>query len=336
MNAVGAGALALAVCAGAAGCGADELSQPELIEKVKRSTVRLTGKYADGRSGGTGVVIDAKRGQVLTNAHVVAGLTSLRAQIEGSPPTAARIDAQAPCEDLAIVTLRPPPDDLEELKLAGPNAVKSGEHVTAVGYPASLNERPSEKAVSTEGSVSAVDIQGEPSDDLPRYPSLIQHQAPLNPGNSGGPLVNDKGELVGINTLRSVADKPGQFFAITSSYAKKIIPTLKAGEDIDYVGWNIVPGSLLVKYGRYKKPQTGMYVLGDPDTGSAADRAKFGDGDFVDFIEGRRTKSFQDVCDVVQTKGHGDEMKVRGEEPDRRGRYFDYSINVKVRTADGR
>jgi PDZ domain-containing secreted protein len=79
-----------------------------------------------------------------------------------------------------------------------------------------------------------------------------------------------------------------------------------------------------------------MYVLGDPDTGSPADRAKFGDGDFVDFIEGRRTKSFQDVCDVVQTKGHGDEMKVRGEEPDRRGRYFDYSINVKVRTADGR
>lgn len=331
---VGLFCLSLVVLFGAtAGCGGDKdekLTQPQLVEIVKRSTVRLTGKLAGDVVSGSGVVIDAKKGQVLTNAHVVGGVSALRAKVQGSPEVAARLDAQDPCADLAIVTLSPAPDNLKALKLGDSEKIRSGQHITALGYPAGLSKSPSQKAVATEGTVSATGLSAEPAPDLPRYISLTQHQAPINPGSSGGPLVDDRAELIGINTLRSAPETQGQYFAISSNQIEKNLPTLSAGKNLNYVGWNIIPGSLLRAYGEAAKPSRGMYVLG-VDTGSPADRAKFRHTDFIDALENDRVDTFQDVCDVVQSKGSGALMKVAGEELQRK-KYVDYDAKVRVQS----
>src|SRR5205085_9148340 len=97
---------ALAV-GGCGGGGSSTLSQQDLITKVKPTVVELTGKREDQTVGGSGVVIDAKKGLVLTNEHVVAGVSALKVKVGDNAATAgpARVLAQAPCDDLAVVQL---------------------------------------------------------------------------------------------------------------------------------------------------------------------------------------------------------------------------------------
>lgn len=120
-----AGATALA---GAACGGSDSPSQEDVIAKVTPSTVVLTGRVGDGTSGGTGVVIDAERGLVLTNSHVVVGLSALRARVGDDEATEgpARVVAKAPCEDLAVVELVNAPPDLTAITSAAPPMSRAG------------------------------------------------------------------------------------------------------------------------------------------------------------------------------------------------------------------
>jgi S1-C subfamily serine protease len=172
--------------------------------------VRIQGK----EGGGSGVVVDAERGLVLTNAHVAVGLEGTKARVgdDASTETPARLVAAAPCDDLAVMLLVNKPQNLQAIQLGDSSGVKQGDHVTVLGYPGTFEEQrlgenvnQAQQLVATDGNVSAVNVAATPDPSLPRFASTIQHQAPVNPGNSGGPLVNDKGQLVGINTLRNPA-----------------------------------------------------------------------------------------------------------------------------------
>lgn len=341
---------ALATAALVAGCGggggSSTLSQQDLITKVKPTVVELAGKRGEQSVGGSGVVIDAKRGLVLTNEHVVAGISALKAKVGDNAATAgpARVLAQAPCDDLAVVQLVNIPAGLQQVKIGSSAAVKSGEQVTVLGYPASFSNPETQTVVSTNGTVSSTNVAAAPDPSLPKYPSTIQHQAPVNPGNSGGPLVNSKGELIGINTLGNTQQGgrtiQGQYYAIAMDRIKTLLPNLEAGKNQAYVGWSVAPLDQVPLSTAFKDDPvfqssklgntvqgilkrnsvTGLYVL-DATTGSPAKAAKLGFGDLILSIEGTPVKSVSDMCDIIQSHGPGDKLGVRG-------RYLNSAANL--------
>jgi S1-C subfamily serine protease len=331
----------LAACGG--GDGDDALSQQEIIEKSKPYVVKIVGK--DG--SGSGVVVDAQRGLVLTNAHVVVGNEGLKAKVgdDQASVTPVRLLASAPCDDLAVVQLVNRPTNLEEIKQGNSAEVKAGENVTVLGYPAQAlqqGEQPSEQqelsqtVVATNGTVSQANVAGTPGPSLPRFPATIQHQARINPGNSGGPLVNDQGELIGVNTLSDVGGEvQANNYSIAVDQVKKILPQLEAGKSIGYVGWDLVPvgevdfrqvfandpdfasrggaalGSRVEAFLARPPTTTGLYNFGS-QTGSPAREADIVFGDLVQSIEGQPVNSIQEMCDIIVAKSPGEKVSVRG------------------------
>jgi S1-C subfamily serine protease len=175
---------------------------------------------------GTGVVLTAE-GEILTNAHVVAGAEDVRVRLTGeTEPRDAEVVASDPGNDLALVRLT---DDagveLTPATLAAPEAIGIGQPVVAIGFALDLDGDPS----VTLGIVSALDRTLQIDDDA--LDGLIQTDAAISSGNSGGPLVNGAGEVVGINTavargdFATAANDVG--FAISMEEALPIIESLR-------------------------------------------------------------------------------------------------------------
>ena len=314
------------------------LSQADLIAKVKPSVVRLAGR----EGGGSGVVVDAADGLVLTNAHVTFGNQGMRAQVGDDPATetAVRLVAAAPCDDLAVVELVNKPARLRAIRFGDSSALKPGDHVTALGYPGSLAERQAgdttsqpRQVVPTDGNVSVVGFTTAPGAGYPRLPSTILHQAFINPGNSGGPLVDDRGRLVGINTL-SRADTQGQFYSISADQARKVLPALRAGHGQADLGWELtsleeadLPSAFAedtelsaeggAELGRRvvqnleRQQIEGLYVH-DTEPDSPVEAASIFPGNLVTSIDDQEVRSMQDVCELVLAKRRGTTLKVSG------------------------
>jgi serine protease DegQ len=141
---------------------------------------------------GTGVIID-EMGTILTNLHVAAAAKNLRVQFwDGTESKAMIVGARAE-SDLAIIRPLNLPDELEPATLASSAGLNPGDEVVAVGFPFGIGPSASAGVVSGLGRVLAEDGQ-------PKLQNLIQFDAAANPGNSGGPLVNGDGEVVGIVT----------------------------------------------------------------------------------------------------------------------------------------
>jgi S1-C subfamily serine protease len=152
---------------------------------------------------------------------------------------------------------------------------------------------------------------------------VIQHQAPISPGNSGGPLFNDRGQVIGINTLAATAESgsQNQNGAIAIDRAKSIMDSLSRGEDSGYVGWSLeeVSGSSVLS--------DGLYVAG-VDANSPADRAKMLVLDRIDEVDGTQVASVPDVCDILGSKAAGDSLKVSGQEF-ASGKFFTTTIRLR-------
>ncbi|MFN8161957.1 MAG: S1C family serine protease [Solirubrobacterales bacterium] len=329
------GAVVLAGGLGGCGGGGSEkqaLGPEQIVAKAKPSVVRLQGETSRGGGvetvGGSGVVIDAKKGLVLTNEHVIAGVTGLTATVLDKTDVPARIVASAPCDDLAVVELTEVPSGVRQMALGNSDALRPGAQVTALGYPESVQNPEEETVVSTTGSVSAVDISTQISPTLPNYPSLIQHQATINPGNSGGPLVNKFGELVGINTLVYSGlrgEVQNQSYAISINHVKPLLPDLEAGKSRADVGWQLAP-VLLVPVSFYSDQITqgeatrylategyekNMFVL-NVTPGSPVNKAAIHFGDLIQSINGTPVQTVGDVCDIVQSAAPGSALRVEG------------------------
>jgi S1-C subfamily serine protease len=112
----------------------------------------------------------------------------------GNTEASARVLGQARCEDLAVWQLTPKPAGLKAAKLGKASSVTSSDNIVAIGFPGSFEASATERRLQgTAGTVSSGSAPGTISDDLPKYPALIQHSAPISAGSSGGPLFNDKG-----------------------------------------------------------------------------------------------------------------------------------------------
>ncbi len=141
------------------------------------------------QSVGSGVIVDAARGLVLTNAHVIRDATAITVTMEDQQSFNATLIGADPSADIAV--LRIPPVRAPGLRFGDSSKLEVGDFVVAIGNPFGIGQ------TVTSGIVSAVGRGGLAGDSLG---GLIQTDASINPGNSGGPLVNLAGEVVGINT----------------------------------------------------------------------------------------------------------------------------------------
>ena len=168
-------------------------------EAVRGSIVRVRG-FMDGPDGGgvessvgTGVVI-LDTGVILTNIHVVAGAKRISLTFSDGLESDAVVTGTRPEDDLAVLQAQTLPDDLQAATLQSTSGLSPGDHVTAVGFPFGIGP-----SVSS-GVVSGLRREYRSPEGQRILTNLIQFDAAANPGNSGGPLVNASGEVVGIVT----------------------------------------------------------------------------------------------------------------------------------------
>ncbi len=181
------------------------------------------------RGAGTGMIL-APSGEILTNAHVVSGATSIKVTLDGETEARdADLAGADPSADVAILKLRDTRDlQGRPVRLGSSKDLKVGDSVVAIGNALSLRGGPT----VTLGIVSA--LERSLSGNVQQLSGLIQTDAAINPGNSGGPLVNANGEVVGINTAviqstgRGLAQNIG--FAIAIDTVKPMLERLSKGE----------------------------------------------------------------------------------------------------------
>ena len=177
-------------------------------------------RYQERRGGGSGVILSSD-GYIVTNNHVADGATTLRVKLFDGRKFDAKLIGKDAATDLALLKIDA--TDLPTLPLGSSDALRLGEWVLAIGSPFDL------QSTITAGIVSAKARQlGAIPDDF-SIESFIQTDAAVNPGNSGGALVNTRGELVGINTLikSQTGSYIGYSFAIPESIVRKVVLDLK-------------------------------------------------------------------------------------------------------------
>jgi S1-C subfamily serine protease len=170
----------------------DTNAQPSSKQKSPKPSSKPQGGDEETHSIGSGVVIDTA-GTILTNFHVIAGAERLRVTFADGTQSDAEVIASDPGHDLAVVKPNIIPDDVKPAVLASTKGLHSGDDVVAVGFPFGIG--PSVSA----GVISGLGREYENPDGR-RLRDLIQFDAAANPGNSGGPLVDSHGEVVGLVT----------------------------------------------------------------------------------------------------------------------------------------
>ncbi len=171
------------------------------------------GNESKSQSLGSGVIIDAERGVILTNHHVVEKADAIRVTFHDGRRLEAQLIGSDPETDIAVLQVQA--DGLTAVRLADSDQLRVGDFVVAIGSPFGLAQTVTSGIVSALGR-SGLGIEG--------YESFIQTDASINPGNSGGPLVNLRGELVGINTaiLAPGGGNVGIGFAIPANMVQTV------------------------------------------------------------------------------------------------------------------
>ncbi|MDQ3893146.1 MAG: trypsin-like peptidase domain-containing protein [Actinomycetota bacterium] len=273
------------------------------------------------RALGSGFVID-KQGHILTNYHVVQNARSVRVSFSNRDNVKAEIVGVDPSTDVAVLKVDMDPQALDPLPLGNSDAARVGDPVVAIGNPFGL-----QRSV-TAGIVSALQRQiGSPAGRSIDH--VIQTDAPINSGNSGGPLLNDRGQVIGVNTAILTGNQfdrgnVGIGFAVPINTAKQIARELIAKGKVEraFLGVSVLPiGKQLSKLIRLPVDH-GLLVQRVTD-GSAADDAgirggtttvviagqtyRLG-GDIITKVDGKNVNSFDDLSDVIAAKKPGDEI----------------------------
>ena len=173
-------------------------------------------------AAGSGVIVDAKNGYVITNAHVVKDAREIQITLKDNRRLPAKLVGADPGTDIALLKVEP--KSLVDAKWGDSDALQVGDFVMAIGNPFGLGQ------TATSGIVSALGRSGL---SIEGYEHFIQTDAPINPGNSGGALIDLKGELIGINSaiIGPAGGNVGIGFAVPSVMARAVMDQLiKFGE----------------------------------------------------------------------------------------------------------
>jgi len=311
--AAGLALAAVAVLLLTAGSGTrDDEAVPEVVRRLTPSTV-LVEALSDGRRGGTGSgwVLDAERGLVVTAAHVVNAGERYRVGRDGQARPAELV-ANAPCEDLAVLRV----DGVTGLRSAAVSSsagLEQGETVVALGYAAGAAS--TDNPTSTRGVVSVARTAfRDPAPDVPRYPRAIQTDTALNPGNSGGPLVDLAGRVVGINAAARTVGADGralegQNFAIAMERARGVLADLRRGRSLGWTGATF--GFPTVAELRERRLPPGLYLTGDVPGTPAARAGLGGRGALLAGIDGRPVRAtLASYCEAIAGRKSGERVRL--------------------------
>ena len=274
------------------------------------------------QTSGSGVII-SEDGYVITNNHVVQDAETINVVLNDKRSFVARLVGNDPSSDLAVIKIEA--DGLEPLQFGNSDEVKIGEWVLAVGNPFNLT------STVTAGIVSAkarnINILGNKMSNAP-IESFIQTDAAVNPGNSGGALVNLKGELVGINTAiaSSTGSYTGYSFAIPSNIVRKVTSDLIQYGMTQKANIGVHFAEMDSKLAEVKgiKSVRGIYI-GYVIKDGAADKAGIKDGDIITSIDGKNVNSNAEFNEVLAQHSPGDVVKVAIER-DGKPFYFDVTL----------
>jgi S1-C subfamily serine protease len=312
------GALALALVAGGLGLagvfGGDDEPQvdvAQIVRDVQPSTVRVIARERGQEASGTGWVLDARKGQIVTNFHVVNGASDFEVAVEGAERDAELVGA-APCDDLAVLEVEDR-DGLKTLPLASPDSIEQGEQAVAVGYAAGASE--GEELTATTGVVSVPSRPlRSPQADTPNFPDMIQTDAAINPGNSGGPLLDTDRRVIGVNTavLFQAGGVPLQNvgYAIGAQRVREVVDRLKGKTSLGWLGTGLEfpPPDELRKRGLPRGVVTLSAVPGTP----AHDAGLEGKSVLITSIEGDPMSGrMTDYCDQLGDKESGESVQLR-------------------------
>jgi Do/DeqQ family serine protease len=257
-------------------------------------------------SSGSGVVI-SEDGYIVTNNHVIENTEHIEVTLYDKRSYEAKLVGTDPSTDLALLKIEE--SHLPFLKYADSDNVRVGEWVLAVGNPFELN------STVTAGIISAKsrNINLIQDKDNLQVEAFLQTDASVNPGNSGGALVNLKGELVGINT--AIASETGTFqgysFAVPSNLVKKVIDDLKQYGEVQraLMGVEIIDVNAEVAKEKKLDVIEGVYIAKVTANGAAAEGG-IEKGDVILEIDGKRVNSKSELQAIVASKRPGDKISV--------------------------
>ena len=256
-------------------------------------------------AAGSGVIISAD-GYIVTNNHVVDGADELLVTLNDNKEYSARIIGADATTDLALIKIDG--KNLPAIQIANSDDVKVGEWVLAVGNPLGLNNTVTAGIVSAKARSMGQGVS-----------SMIQTDAAINQGNSGGALVNTNGALIGINAMiySQTGSNIGYGFAIPTTIMNKVVDDIKKYGTVQRAMIGI-QGSDVNQYVDSEKEKgnevdlgtmEGIYIAKVIDDGAAAD-AGLKEGDVITHIDGQKVKAFGELQNIIAQKRPGDKISI--------------------------
>ncbi|WP_420840052.1 DegQ family serine endoprotease [Alteromonas antoniana] len=254
------------------------------------------------RGLGSGVIIDAEKGYVVTNNHVVDNADEITVKLtDGREFTAKKLGSD---EQSDIALLKIDPDELTALPLADSDALRVGDFVVAIGNPFGLSQ------TVTSGIVSALGRSGL---NIGGYEDFIQTDAAINRGNSGGALVNLRGELVGINTaiFGPNGGNVGIGFAIPANMMKSLVDQIAEFGEVRRGLLGILGNDVDAGLAEAMESEVNIGAfVSEVQPESAADKAGLQAGDIITAVNGRDLNSFQELRAKIASMGAGAEVEL--------------------------
>ena len=326
----------------AAGLGSDEVNNIDIYKSAKDSVAYITStvyqqtfffEMVPTRALGSGFLISAD-GRILTNNHVISGSSKIEVRFSDGSRYTAKVLVGDRADDLAVIQIEPK-KKLPFLKLGDSDALQVGQKVLAIGNPFGFS------GTLTTGIVSSLgrEIRNENS----TLEGLIQTDAAINEGNSGGPLLDSQGNVVGINTaiLAPSGGNIGIGFAMPINRAKAMLDDFRAGKSFGRPRFGAstvyISGDLAAEL---KLPTSGGLLIQEIGRGSAADMAglkgyrdvvlvgneRLGiGGDFITAIDGKPVSEPDALARAIARKRPGDTIVVK---IIRNGRSMDVQVKL--------
>lgn len=277
-----------------------EVRNPLLEDPFFRRFFNIPSQQRRTRSAGSGVVVDADKGYIVTNNHVVQRADEIVVTLSDGRSLSATLVGTDEQVDLAVLKVEP--EDLVEISFADSDAARVGDFVVAIGNPFSLSQTVTSGIISALGR-SGLGIEG--------YEDFIQTDASINPGNSGGALVDLRGALVGINTaiIAPSGGNVGIGFAIPANMVRAIMDELIENGSVQrgYIGMAVqgLNAQLAEAFGVDRKD--GVVVL-DVEPDSPASKAGLQEGDIITRVDGKDIRRVSDYHSKTAVIFVGDEV----------------------------